>query len=64
MTFSRPAGLIDFLERCVKEFTPLTEGMESCEYIWLKNAGVELMQGYFFARFGFERLPVVDFQSY
>jgi len=30
--------------------TPLAEGIETVEeYIWLKNAGVELMQGYLFA---------------
>jgi EAL domain-containing protein (putative c-di-GMP-specific phosphodiesterase class I) len=30
---------------------------------WLRDAGVELMQGYFFARPGFECLPEVDFSD-
>ena len=42
--------------------TPLAEGVESYdEYIWLKDAGVELMQGYFFAEPGFKALPKVNF---
>lgn len=40
----------------------LAEGIESeGEYLWLKQQGVELMQGYYFARPGFESLPEVDF---
>jgi EAL domain-containing protein (putative c-di-GMP-specific phosphodiesterase class I) len=44
------------------DVTPLAEGIESYdEYIWLKNAGVELMQGYFFAKPELENLPSVNF---
>ncbi|MBE3660197.1 diguanylate phosphodiesterase [Vibrio navarrensis] len=44
--------------------TPLAEGVESeSEYRWLKEAGVALMQGYFFAKPGFESLPSVDFMD-
>lgn len=44
---------------------PLAEGVETYEeYVWLKNAGVELMQGYFFAKPSFETLPIVDFSAY
>ena len=44
--------------------TPLAEGVESREeMLWLRDAGVELMQGYFFAHPGFERLPEVDFSD-
>lgn len=43
---------------------PLAEGIECHdEYIWLKNAGIELMQGYLFSKPGFERLPDVNFPS-
>ena len=43
---------------------PLAEGIETYdEYTWLKNAGIELMQGYFFAKPGFESLPPVDFST-
>ncbi|MBE0352662.1 MULTISPECIES: EAL domain-containing protein [Pseudoalteromonas] len=42
--------------------TPLAEGIECIEeYQWLRSAGVSLMQGYLFARPGFECLPEVDF---
>ncbi|KYN91252.1 diguanylate phosphodiesterase [Vibrio cidicii] len=42
--------------------TPLAEGVESeGEYRWLKEAGVVLMQGYLFAKPGFESLPSVNF---
>ena len=45
--------------------TALAEGIETYEeYVWLKNAGVELMQGYLFAKPGFESLPIVDFSAY
>ncbi|HGH8139737.1 TPA: EAL domain-containing protein, partial [Vibrio cholerae] len=40
---------------------PLAEGVEShAEFAWLKAAGVELMQGYYFAKPGFESLPSVN----
>ena len=43
----------------------LAEGIETYEeYVWLKNAGIELMQGYLFAKPGFQSLPMVDFSSY
>lgn len=42
--------------------TVLAEGIETLQEMrWLKNAGVALMQGYFFAKPGFECLPSVDF---
>lgn len=42
--------------------TPLAEGIEKREeFIWLMEAGVDLMQGYFFAKPGFESLPEVTF---
>lgn len=42
--------------------TALAEGIETEEeYQWLAQAGVSLMQGYFFARPGFECLPTVKF---
>lgn len=42
--------------------TPLAEGIETQEeYICLRDFGVELMQGYLFAKPGFEHLPHVDF---
>lgn len=42
--------------------TPLVEGVENkSEYLWLKAAGVELMQGYYFAKPAFESLPSVNF---
>lgn len=41
--------------------TALAEGIETVEeYVWLKHAGVELMQGYLFAKPGFECLPNVN----
>jgi len=40
--------------------TPLAEGIETqAEMLWLKEAGIELMQGYYFAKPGFESLPSV-----
>ena len=43
--------------------TALAEGIETVdEFHWLKNAGIELMQGYLFAKPGFECLPEVSFQ--
>jgi EAL domain-containing protein (putative c-di-GMP-specific phosphodiesterase class I) len=45
-------------------FRVLAEGVETvAEYAWLRSAGIELFQGYFFARPGFESLPQVDFDS-
>ena len=44
--------------------TPLAEGIETPgEYLWLKSQGVVLMQGYLFAKPGFEALPEVDFSA-
>lgn len=43
---------------------PLAEGIESIEEMrWLKDAGIELMQGYLFAKPGFECLPTVNFNQ-
>jgi EAL domain-containing protein (putative c-di-GMP-specific phosphodiesterase class I) len=40
----------------------LAEGVETiAEYGWLRDAGVDLFQGYLFGRPGFEALPLVDF---
>ncbi|BCE02669.1 EAL domain-containing protein [Marinicellulosiphila megalodicopiae] len=42
--------------------TPLAEGIETKEeFLFLQDLGVELMQGYLFAKPGFESLPQVDF---
>lgn len=44
--------------------TPLAEGIETFEEMeWLRDAGIELLQGYFFAKPGFESLPQVDFNT-
>ena len=44
--------------------TALAEGIETVEeYTWLKNAGVELMQGYLFAKPSFENLPEINFED-
>ncbi|KTD95706.1 MULTISPECIES: EAL domain-containing protein [unclassified Pseudoalteromonas] len=44
--------------------TALAEGIETVEeYMWLKQAGVELMQGYLFAKPSFENLPKVNFEK-
>lgn len=57
------------VKNCLKMFaelnvTPLAEGIETMdEYHWLREAGVELMQGYLFARPGFEHLPEVTFSD-
>ena len=43
---------------------PLAEGIETQEEMrWLRDAGVELMQGYLFAKPGFECLPEVAFSD-
>lgn len=58
------------VRRCLEMFDDLdvialAEGIETYEeYVWLKNAGIELMQGYLFAKPGFQSLPMVDFSSY
>lgn len=45
--------------------SPLAEGVETRdEMLFLRDIGVDLMQGYFFAKPGFESLPEVDFNSY
>jgi EAL domain-containing protein (putative c-di-GMP-specific phosphodiesterase class I) len=55
------------VRNCVNMFRdldiqPLAEGVETLEEAkWLFNVGIDLMQGFFFARPGFECLPVVDF---
>lgn len=42
--------------------TALAEGIETIEeMLWLRESGVQLMQGYLFAKPGFECLPTVDF---
>ncbi len=42
----------------------LAEGVETKDEMqWLKNAGIDLQQGYFFAKPGFECLPEVDFSK-
>lgn len=47
------------------QITPLAEGIETKgEMLWLGEAGIELMQGYLFARPGFECLPPVDFSNF
>lgn len=55
------------IKNCLSMFrelniTPLAEGIETLEEMeWLRDSGVELMQGYLFAKPGFEQLPSVDF---
>ena len=42
--------------------TPLAEGVETQEeLLWLRDAGIRLIQGYVLAKPGFESLPEVDF---
>jgi hypothetical protein len=46
------------------QITPLAEGIETREEMaCLREPGISLMQGYLFARIGFETLPEVDFAS-
>ncbi len=58
------------IKNCLSMFrelniTPLAEGIETIEEMeWLRDAGVELMQGYLFAKPGFEFLPPVDFSIF
>jgi EAL domain-containing protein (putative c-di-GMP-specific phosphodiesterase class I) len=43
----------------------VAEGVENrSEYIWLKKAGIELFQGYYFAKPAFEALPKVTPQCF
>lgn len=55
------------LSHCLAMFkalgiTPLAEGIETREEaLFLAESGVDLMQGFYFARPGFESLPRVDF---
>jgi EAL domain-containing protein (putative c-di-GMP-specific phosphodiesterase class I) len=45
--------------------TALAEGIETIEEMhWLKEVGISLMQGYLFAKPGFECLPEVDFDQF
>jgi EAL domain-containing protein (putative c-di-GMP-specific phosphodiesterase class I) len=44
--------------------TPLAEGVETIEeMVWLRDEGIELMQGYLFAKPGFQSLPQVNFNE-
>ncbi len=55
------------VKHCVQMFqqlniTPLAEGVETRgEMQFLRDIGIELMQGYYFAKPGFESLPEVNF---
>lgn len=57
------------VRNCVAMFhemgmTPLAEGIEThAEMSFLRSIGVDLMQGYFFAKPGFECLPEVNFSG-
>jgi EAL domain-containing protein (putative c-di-GMP-specific phosphodiesterase class I) len=45
--------------------TPLAEGIETIEeMLWLQDAGIALMQGYLFAKPGFQSLPQVNFNEF
>ncbi len=63
---SRQAIIINCLNLFADlNITPLVEGIEThAEMLWLKEAGIELMQGYLFAKPGFESLPNVDFSHF
>ena len=58
------------IKNCITMFdelniTTLAEGIETyAEYAWLRDAGIELMQGYYFAKPGFESLPEIDHGHY
>ena len=58
------------IKNCLNMFSdlnimPLAEGIETPEEMeWLREAGIELMQGYLFAKPGFECLPKVDFSLF
>jgi EAL domain-containing protein (putative c-di-GMP-specific phosphodiesterase class I) len=46
------------------KITPIAEGVETKEeFICLRDFGIELMQGYLFAKAGFELLPPVEFNA-
>ncbi|MGL4757223.1 MAG: EAL domain-containing protein, partial [Aeromonadaceae bacterium] len=55
------------VKNCIAMFNelrimPLAEGVETREeMLFLRDCGVDLMQGYYFAHPGFESLPEVDF---
>ncbi len=57
------------IKNCVNLFaelniTSLAEGVETIEeMLWLRDSGIDLMQGYLFAKPGFESLPQVDFDA-
>ncbi len=57
------------IQHCLNMFsdlkvTPLAEGVETrAEMEWLREAGIELMQGYYFAKPGFEELPQINFSA-
>jgi len=63
----KPRQLI--ISNCLNLFhdlnvTPLAEGIETREEMaWLRDSGIELMQGNLFAKAGFENLPQVDFSG-
>lgn len=45
--------------------TALAEGIETYEeYAWLRDVGIELMQGYYFAKPSFESLPSINHEQY
>ena len=56
------------VKNCINMFqdlniTPLAEGIESrAEMEFLRDLGIDLMQGYYFAKPGFESLPQVNFE--
>lgn len=58
------------IKNCLNMFgdlniTALAEGIETIEEMeWLREVGIELMQGYLFAKPGFECLPAVDFNIF
>lgn len=63
---SRQAILDGIILTCDKlGIEVLGEGVERIEeYQWLKNAGVDLFQGFYFARPAFEELPLVSEELY
>jgi EAL domain-containing protein (putative c-di-GMP-specific phosphodiesterase class I) len=60
---ARQAVVHGILVTCAElDIRVLAEGVETlAEYAWLSDAGIDLFQGYLFARPGFETLPAVDF---
>ncbi|GMA55394.1 diguanylate phosphodiesterase [Alicyclobacillus contaminans] len=58
------------IKNCITMFdelniTTLAEGIETYEeYAWLRDAGIELMQGYYFAKPSFESLPEMNHGHY